>query len=537
MLFWKKIKRKIQYKVPKTASTHPYLLGEQAENGKKAVVYVGNGATSQNYKNACDAMGGSYDQTAIFEFDGEEFPQIENEFSWDQAKCIGFYARRRESDGWSWYCVDGKWHPAEASMPQKKLWMENEQTDLLFADSTCSVVVLVAQWENANGIRCDCGYEMFSNTLMAHAFGGMDGKTYHNTEAAFNNGIQNGYRYFEVDLSYTKDKRLVLCHGWTKANCKHTGFDYQPDFADMTYKRIMGMKVHGNPIMDAREFYHQIKKKDNAYTYEIDFHNIAGKEIQERTSSMLEDFQYDKQVLDRLLIQAYSRQMFEDIHKVYPFVHYQYLVGKNIHDLDSIITYCLDHGICVLALRMNLAKPEYVRKIRNAGLYVMCYTVNKDLAVAQKLLDSGVNTLCTDFITEEMLNENSERMGHDLFYVYYNSGSKEVQNLYPEEVAENVEHLPSGNYELKDQSLWINDGKKALRKCGFRLDGKKFAGWKMRMQVDGKQLWYCKDHLYHGKGDIAEGTIVEPYLFADEEVLPVWTVKRECKMVMVAVWK
>ena len=63
--------------------------------------------------------------------------------------------------------------------------------------------------------------------------------------------------------------------------------------------------------------------------------------------------------------------MFEDIHKVYPFVHYQYLVGKNIHDLDSVITYCLDHGICVLALRMNLAKPEYVRKIRNAGLYVM----------------------------------------------------------------------------------------------------------------------------------------------------------------------
>ena len=136
-----------------------------------------------------------------------------------------------------------------------------------------------------------------------------------------------------------------------------------------------------------------------------------------------------------------------------------------------------------------------------------------------------------------MLNDNSERMGHELFYAYYNSGSKEVQNLYPEEVAENVEHLPSGNYELKDQSLWINDGKRALRKCGFRLDGKKFAGWKMRMQVDGKQLWYCKDHLYHGKGDLAEGAIVEPYLFADEEVLPVWTVKRECKMVMVAVWK
>lgn len=537
MFFGKKLRQKRLRQNLKEVVIHPYLMGMQAEKGMRALVYVGNGATEQNYESACRSMGGSFDQTAIIEFSSDSFPRIQKRFYWDQAECVGFYARCKVNDEWLWYCQDGRWHPTDTVMPDKKLWTENEETGALFAENRSSVVILVAQWKNVNDEYCNCGYEMFSNRLMAHAFGGMDTKTYHNTEAAFDHGIRNGYRYFEVDLSYTQDKRLVLCHGWTKANCKHTGFEYQPDFADMTYQRIMGMKVHGNPIMDAREFYHEIKKRDPGYTYEIDFHNVDGEPAKERVRAMIEDFEYDKPVLNRLLIQAYSRKMFEDIHTIYPFTHYQYLVGKNIHDLDNIITYCLDHGICVLALRMNLAKPEYVKKIHNAGLYVMCYTVNKDLAAADKLFDSGVDTLCTDFITDKMLSENQERMGKLPFYVYYNSGSADVLNCYPKAVSGQVELLKSGNYEWKDQTLWDNDGQRKLAKCGYTLEGKKFAGWKMRVQTDGKQLWYCKDHLYHGKGDLADGTGVEPYIFAEEEQLPIWTVRENCKMVMVATWK
>lgn len=537
MFFLKKILHKNRFQELNPRRIHPYLLGKQAKDGVCALVYTGNGATSQHYENSCQNMGGSFDQSAIYEFPNGDYPKISIKFEWEEADCVGFYARKKMDGEWLWYCVDGMWHALDALMPEKKLWKGNESTEPLFEENESCVVILTAQWKSANGEMCNCGYEMFSNRLMAHAFGGMNGKTYHNTVAAFENGIQKGYRYFEVDLSYTKDRRLVLCHGWTKANCKHTGFEYQPDFADMTYQRIMGMKVHGNSIMDAREFYNEIQKRDKKYTYEIDFHNISGVEIQERTRAMIEDFNFNKPVLDRLLIQAYSRSMFEDIHAVYPFVHYQYLVGKNIGDLDGIINYCLDHGICVLALRMNLAKPEYVAKIHQAGLYVMCYTVNKDLTAAQKLLDSGVDTLCTDFITEEMLSANTERMGKHPFYVYYNSGSKDVAYQYSEEIQKEIVLLPSGNYELKDSTLWKNDGSQTLRKCEYTLEGKQFAGWKMRMQVDGKQLWYCKDHLYHGKGDFVEGTCVEPYIFADEECLPAWTVKKECKMVMVAVWK
>lgn len=49
-------------------------------------------------------------------------------------------------------------------------------------------IYLVAQWEDEHGIRRNCGYEIFSKKLMAHAFGGMDGTTYHNTAEAFEHG-------------------------------------------------------------------------------------------------------------------------------------------------------------------------------------------------------------------------------------------------------------------------------------------------------------------------------------------------------------
>ncbi|MCI7108452.1 MAG: hypothetical protein MR945_11420 [Agathobacter sp.] len=535
------------HKIPKSCAKNPYLLGKRAKNGEKILVYVGNGAeqnlydrlsvyTGEKYE-ICSPAGGVYHHAALYRIKERNFPEIVNGFVQEKLQFAGFYARRRTDEGWEWLCEDGCWHLTSSEMPDKRLLQEGESSEVLF-ESSQGVVILVAQWENESGCRCDCGHQMFSNKLMAHAFGGMNGKTYHNTMPALEQGVKNGYRYFETDLSYTVDGRLVLCHGWTEANCKHTGLAYRSDFKFMTYRRIMKMKVHGNPIINARSFFRWMKKNPQ-YTFEIDFHNIAGEEVKNRVAAMLADCRgmKNEKIPDRLLIQAYSRQMYEDMDAVYHFKHYQYLVGKNIHDLDEIITYALDQGICVLALRTNLAKPRLVRKIRNAGLYVMCYTVNQDLAVAQKLLDSGVNTLCTDFITEKMLQANTQRLGNHPFYVYYNSGAADAVSHYTVEEERMIERVGSGNLEYKDQRIWGNDGTQSLCPCRYEVAGKQFVGWHLRVRVDGKQLWYCQDHMYHSKGDFVEGTQVMPYIFADEEIIPKWTLKENMKLIMVAVWK
>jgi len=521
------------------------LRGERPKDGRSAVIYVGNGAQKSSYGEileqngvsgqAYEHLGGFFDLCAL-QYVDEDPVHIHNGFQHACASFDGFTVRRKNKLKWEWLCTDGQWKGLSETVMEKKVFREGDVLDFVKAEDNMTVL-LDAGWRDESGNRLGCGYAMYSNRLMAHAFGGMNGKTYHNTMAAFENGIKNGYRYFEVDLSLTSDQRLVLCHGWTKANCKHTGLKYNRTFKYMPYFRLMQMKVHGNKMISARNFYKQIRDLKD-YTYEIDFHQVEGKQMEKRMRILEKDFRYDREVLDRLLIQVYSKEMYESIGDTSYFKNYQYLVGKNIHDLDDIITYSLDHGICALAVRFNLAKAEYIQKIKNAGLYVMCYTVNHDLMISRTLLNHGVDTLCTDYITGEDLDAQKEGFAHYPFRISYHSGHAQAESCYEGLIeGEELEQEKDGAFLYRDPEVWVNDGKRKLRKCQFAVEGKHFAGWNMKVCADGKYFWYCKDSLYHGKGDFAPGTVVEPYLFRDEEQIPPWNLGENMEFIMVAVWE
>lgn len=507
----------------------PHLkLGHKA----RRLVYVGNGATS---------VDSEYNKTESAECDrrfvsttwsGFSYPKLQNPFVRDDADCIGFYARRRTPAVWEWYCTDGSWHRTEADMPEKMLFPVGSSVKELYKDEDS--IYFVTQWEDKHGIRVNCGSDIFSNPLMGHAFGGMDDKTYHNTMAALEHGIETGYKDFEIDFSYTTDGRLVLSHGWSPSNCKCIGITYKPDFDNMTYERVMNMPIHGNPIMDARQFYERVKDEPD-YRFEVDFHFVQ-EHRKEMVQELVKDFENDGQVLDRLLMQVYTQQMYQIIDGVYRFKNYSYLAGKYVYRLDEFLTFCLDKGICAIALRANLAKREYIDKIHNAGLYVMTYTVQRDADYAKHLLDSGIDTICTDFITEELLDE-AEGFGYFPFYVWYNSDRADVENHYSEDARDQFIQTKKGNLEYEDKTVWENDGSGTLRKCEFSVPGKHFVGWKLRVTLDGNTFWYCKDGLYHIKKDFDETKDVVPYIFADEAVIPVWKVKRNMKLVMIAVWE
>ena len=507
----------------------PHLkLGHKA----RRLVYVGNGATS---------VDSEYNKTESADCDrrfvsstwsGFSYPKLQNPFVRDDADCIGFYARRRTPVVWEWYCTDGSWHRTEADMPEKMLFPVGSSVKELYKDEDS--IYFVTQWEDKHGIRVNCGSDIFSNPLMGHAFGGMDDKTYHNTMAALEHGIETGYKDFEIDFSYTTDGRLVLSHGWSPSNCKCIGITYKPDFDNMTYERVMNMPIHGNPIMDARQFYERVKDEPD-YRFEVDFHFVQ-EHRKEMVQELVKDFENDGQVLDRLLMQVYTQQMYQIIDGVYRFKNYSYLAGKYVYRLDEFLTFCLDKGICAIALRANLAKREYIDKIHNAGLYVMTYTVQRDADYAKHLLDSGIDTICTDFITEELLDE-AEGFGYFPFYVWYNSDRADAENHYSEDARDQFIQTKKGDLEYKDKTVWENDGSGTLRKCEFSVPGKHFVGWKLRVTLDGNTFWYCKDGLYHIKKDFDETKDVVPYIFADEAVIPVWKVKRNMKLVMVAVWE
>ena len=67
-------------------------------------------------------------------------------------------------------------------------------------------------------------YSKFKTFRIAHAGGGINGKTYTNSYNALNINIDNGYKYFELDFSFTIDTKLVCLHDWKKDFIRWFGF-------------------------------------------------------------------------------------------------------------------------------------------------------------------------------------------------------------------------------------------------------------------------------------------------------------------------
>ena len=63
----------------------------------------------------------------------------------------------------------------------------------------------------------------------------------------------------------------------------------------------------------------------------------------------------------------------------------------------------------------------------------------------------------------------------------------------------------------------------------------KFVGWRMRINIEGEELWYTKRGFCNGEE--VKKRIATPYLFQDEEKIGQWNVKKNMKVVMVATWK
>ncbi|TGD11598.1 glycerophosphodiester phosphodiesterase family protein [Brevibacterium sp. S111] len=514
------------------------------------IVYVGNGATSQHYKEEFQKLGIRGMQTSrgsgalrhlaaqpATDNDPSSWKVVDG-FGHTEAVFRGFHARRRIADKWQWYSEKRVWEAASAEMSPKQLILPGDDVaELCHLDH--HNLVLDAQWVDQSGKTANCGSRMFSNELMAHALGGYGGTSNHNTKAAFEHAVENGYTYFEVDLSYTTDRRLVAGR-WTKSVCDRSGIEYSDDFVEMTYERAMRLKPYGESMMDARELY-EIVRKHPECTFEIDFHKVEGNDVKNRVRSLLEDFQYDESALDRLLIQAYSEQMHRDIDSVHHFSHYQFLVGMSMGRLDEITTYCVDTGICAVALRWGLATADVVSKIRNAGLRVLAYTISNDSVLADGVLNAGVDTVCTDHVTPEKLEKSRGRFGQKPFLVYYHSGSPDASETYSKAVRNaaiqgDVVKVPSGATEFRDSKRWANNGSETLAIQRFALPDKRFAGWHLRVNLDGEHQWFCTDGTFRTKKVMRTRPPVTRYLFTDEEALPVINTKEGAKFVMVAVW-
>ena len=69
-------------------------------------------------------------------------------------------------------------------------------------------------------------------TLIAHAGGEVGGKHYTNSRESLDSALIRGYKYIELDFSFTRDSVLVAVHSWKEFN-EWTGYAHEGDVAPM----------------------------------------------------------------------------------------------------------------------------------------------------------------------------------------------------------------------------------------------------------------------------------------------------------------
>jgi glycerophosphoryl diester phosphodiesterase len=84
---------------------------------------------------------------------------------------------------------------------------------------------------------CPAGEQEFKALRIAHAGGGILGKTYTNSYNALDWNIKKGFLYFEIDFSFTKDNQLVCIHDW-----------------EQSFKRSFGFNTKEKPDLETFEF-------------------------------------------------------------------------------------------------------------------------------------------------------------------------------------------------------------------------------------------------------------------------------------------
>lgn len=126
-----------------------------------------------------------------------------------------------------------------------------------------------------------------------------------------------------------------------------------------------------------------------------------------------------------------------------------------------------------------------------------------------------------------------------MYPLRYISGSPEAVSAYDREnQAHQIRQRSNGMLEYSDTGrLYQNDGNSCFEKNAFYLEGHKFAGWKLKIQIDNRWFWYMKDGSLGCSEDYGDELEEQILIFEDKGPIPHIPVNRIRKATAEAVWE
>jgi len=224
--------------------------------------------------------------------------------------------------------------------------------------------------------------------MIAHAGGGYHGLAYTNSLEALENSYQAGFRYIELDFSWTRDGRLVCLHDW-----------------DKTFNKIFKQKI--KQALSYAEFNQLVE--DHTDFKPCTLESLAAWLKNRPEVKIITDIKYDNLKGIQLIIEKYPELQQQFIPQFYQVEEYLVLKSMGFDELiwilyqyqgskKSVLKFSQEMDLWAVSMQAQQAKSKTLQQLlKHHRIFV--YTVNKTKTMQHLVNKYQVSGIYTDFLS------------------------------------------------------------------------------------------------------------------------------------------
>lgn len=242
-------------------------------------------------------------------------------------------------------------------------------------------------------------------SVICHALGRTaEGDLLSNSLEAFVYNYNRGQRVFEADIQITSDGVMVLRHDWVSelGQAGIFGWTEEEQWA-VSKEEFLSAPIWGRYTPLTLEDWFAIMKShpdiymvtDTKYSQEVE------KQFRLFVDTAVENGYED--VLSRVIVQIYYKEMYDEVRAVYPFENILltlYYIGYpdgEAGETKKLRDFMAENRIPVLTMPSSWWSRDKQRDLEDSGIKVFVHTVNEE-AEARKGLAEGISGIYTDDI-------------------------------------------------------------------------------------------------------------------------------------------
>jgi glycerophosphoryl diester phosphodiesterase len=224
--------------------------------------------------------------------------------------------------------------------------------------------------------------------IIAHASGGIDGINYSNSLEALNLNYKKGFRYFEIDFSWTSDGQLVCLHDWDKRFKKVFSYKTKAPLTLQQFQHALNKTTGLHPCT--------LQTLDDWVNKHPDVKIITDIKQDNMAAIKMIRQQYPK-LTERLIPQFYQPNEYQLLKQI-GFIQLIWILYQYEGSLSSVLELSTDMDLFAISMKYSQAKKSASQEMIKKGNAVLVYTVNKQKKLIKLIHKYQISGIYTDFL-------------------------------------------------------------------------------------------------------------------------------------------